>query len=328
MTGTSLSVGLRTAAREWRLVVLLWIWHLLLALIAIVPLFLWWVRSLGPAMEAARLVSRWDLAVMIDLLENEAAGMAVVVPVVFALAAVAALGSVFITTGLTAVLISRRTPSGLVGLFTMASGTLAGVLAGGGRFFWRNLRLTVLNALSAVIVVGIVYAVLRAATAPLEDSLTEIGAWTRAWLPLAGAGLAGLFWSLTADFGRIGLVARDERAVRGAWFSAVRFVWRHLASTAGLWIALTVLAGLGLAAYIVGYTYLTGETWGQLTGLLIVQQVFFLWRAAMRVALTAGEIHLAHDFRLARVVEEDVPVAPPVVTEPVPAEPQPIGTLP
>ena len=120
------------------------------------------------------------------------------------------------------------------------------VLRGGGRFFWRNLGVTALTGSPSLIVGGVVYGVARAATRPLEDSLTEAGAWIARLRAAECSGrLRCSFWVLVLDFARLALVASDRKGVWRTWTSGLRFVLSHLVGTVGLWL---VFGALVLAA--------------------------------------------------------------------------------
>jgi hypothetical protein len=178
------------------------------------------------------------------------------------------------------------------------------------------------TAVALVVFGGITFGLARAATAPLEDSLTEAGAWTRGLAPLAAGGLVILLLAVVLDFARIALVAGDRRGVVGTWWLGGRCVLRHLAASLGLWAAFALLVALAGALYLWLRNIVPAGSGPTIALMLLMQQALVLWRAAMRVGLSAGQIHLATEWRLPGVYDE--PRAPVTDEEDLPLrEPEP-----
>ena len=290
MVGRSLIAGVASAAREWRLVLLLWLWNLVFALAAALPFARWWHGSLDWTTEARTLAHGFDLSLIPDLVEGDPSVLPTIAAATVAVLLLAALGSLLVSAGVLEVLLSSRRGEGDG---AGAPAALPRFFGGAGRYFGRNLRLSLLHALVTGVVVAVVYWLLRRATSPLQDSLSEVGTWTRFLLPLAGAAAVWLLMSLVLDFGRTHLVMTDERRARRAWWAGLGFVRRHVVATSGYWLVL--MAGLAVAylAYRAVGTLAWGATWPHLVALVAAQQAFLLWRAATRVCLTGGQVEQA-----------------------------------
>lgn len=290
MVGRSLIAGVASAVREWRLVLLLWLWNLVFGLTAALPFARWWHRSLDGTTEARTLAHGFDLSLILDLVEGDPSLIPTIAAATVAVLLLAALGSLLVSAGVLEVLLSSRRGEGEgVGAVTL----LHRFFRGAGTFFGRNFRLSLLHALVTGVVVAVVYWLLRRATSPLRDSLSEAGAWTRFLLPLAGAAAVWLLMSLVLDFGRTHLVMTDERRARRAWITGFGFVRRHVLGTAGFWLVLSAGVVVAYLVYHAVSALAWGPTWPQVVALAVMQQAFLLWRAATRVCRTGGQIEQA-----------------------------------
>jgi hypothetical protein len=306
--------GVSLALRERRLVLLLWWLHLGLALIVAVPFWLWGRGAFGTSVEAQVLAGGFDFAVFADLMEESSPAIVAFALATFTTLAIAALGAAFVSSGVLAVVIARTRPVDATGTAVPRRTVMSLFFEGGGRFFWRNLGLMLATALVFVPFVGIPYGIARAATSPLESSLSEAGAWTRAFAPPLVGGVALLLLVLVLDFARIGVVAGDRRGTWRTWLTGARFVARHLASSLGLWVVFALSVAVAAGVYLWLRGAMPAGSWAAILAMVLLQQAFVLWRTTMKVALTAGQMELATELRMPGLVEE------PVVPVPQPAE--------
>lgn len=311
MLAGSIASGLSLAVRERRLILLLWSMHLVLAVCVAGPLLVWGTRALGSSVEGQLMLGGFDPAVFADLAEESSAAIAAFALVSFAALIVATLGAAFISGGVLAVLLRRaraahvgqpfESTAGAVG---PRSGLLAVFFEGAGRYFWRNLGLTFITGVAVVVLAGATFGLARAATSPLEDSLTEAGAWVRGFAPIVAGGLVVLVLALVLDIARLALVAGDRRGVISTWWIGGRSLLRHLGTTVGLWAAFTLLVALAGGIYLWLRNTVPAGTAPAIAFMVLTQQAFVLWRAAMRIGLVGGQIELAAGWRLPGLYEE------------------------
>lgn len=342
----AITSGLSSAFAERRLVLLLWTLNLGLALVVAVPFWLWGWGALGTSVEAHVFATGWDGAAFADLMEESSAAIVAFALVGFVTVAIAGIGSAFVSSGALAVLVARaRAREAGDGERTTRRAVLGTFFEGGGRFFWRNVGVTALSAIALLIVVGVAYGVAAAATRPLENSLTEGGAWIRTLVPMASGAVALLVGVLVLDFARLALVASDRRGVWRTWTSGARFVRSHLPGAAALTLVFGVLTLVAAGLYLAATGAAPSGTGTAVIVVAVLQQLFMLWRSAMRVGLVAGQLELATVHAMPGVVAEpapafvppaapvdldlapaEAPVDPPVPADDTPAPPQVVET--
>jgi hypothetical protein len=321
---TSVVSGLSAAVRERRLVLVMWLLHLAVALIVVFPFWVWAQRALGTSVEAQALLGGLDLAVFADVLEESSPAIVMVALALLAVLVVAAAGAALVSGGVLAVLIGRARAAeagAATGPGSSRERVLARFFEGGGRYFWRNLGLMAITAVALLVIGGLVFGLARAATAPLEDSLSEAGAWARTFAPVAAAGLVLVLLILVLDFARAALVAGDRRGVWRSWLAGARFVAGRLPAAGALWLAFGLLVVLGGGLYLAVQGLAPAGTWPAIWLMVLMQQAFVLWRGMMRVGLVAAQIHLATACRMPGFVE--APASPPPAdARPLPPEPE------
>jgi len=192
--------------------------------------------------------------------------------------------------------------SWLLSLF-LSGGALA-ILAGDGRyradefwggaakFFGRFLRLTLWSTL------------LLAALSllPLSIQWTEglvfgpdpyqyisyWGGWIRAGVIL----IALFFFRMCFDYARIHAVLTEEKRTRRSLWHGVRLVVRHPIRTAGLAVSIVVLGAVALLAYLPISGALDGSTMSLVVTAIVAQQLYVLWRVAMRLTRYGSQLAL------------------------------------
>lgn len=188
----------------------------------------------------------------------------------------------------------------LASLF-LSGGALA-VLAGGERyqpaFFWgqaakffgRFLRLVLWSLLvlaTASLVPLAAYGLQRLLYGP--DPYEKVIFWGF-WLQL-GLAVAGLFvYRIVLDYARIHAVLTDEKRMRVSLWQGIRFTFKNLGRTLGLAFLLFLAGGVVLALYRPLASALGAPTGTTVVLLFLLQQLYILWRMAMRVTRYASQL--------------------------------------
>jgi hypothetical protein len=319
----SIRDGLRTAARQPKLVLVIWAWYGLLALVPALPAWAWWNAALGYSPEAAAALKRFGLGLFLDLTRSQGvSGFGLLLATTAAVAIVSAVSSAFVFGGILEVLGSEDDRRSFMHRF----------YRGCGHFFWRFLRLVVIAAVCLGLATTAVMALLSAVLSGSGSSEWEPAGYLAGFGTIAAlAAVAGVFL-LALDYTRIRVARDDSRKMLKAYFTGLAFVLRRLAATFGIALVLVGLLALLMAGYLAYETYApAAASWAAILALFVVQQVTVLGRVFLRVALVGAERH----FHLASLpmpapVEAVEPQAPveavepqaPVVDAPVvPADP-------
>jgi hypothetical protein len=298
--------GLTLMGRQRRLSLLLWLWTLLLALMATIPLSQWWKNALGNAPEADRLLEGFSSQILKEVSIYDQNSLWQLVTSINGLLLLFAL------------LASSFVAGGTLGLIagTGNGPTMAQFMSGAGRYFWRFLRLMVLGG----IVAGLVLGLIAMATSPLVSRFSDAG-WERTSL-LGGMIQAALLMALAAcftvvlDYARIRMVVEpSNRAVR-SFFSAVGFVFFRapgalvLAAFFGILSTAVWLICFGLSTSVPAKTGLT------ILFIAAIQQLLLLVRCALRVGvLGAHTAYFIGKSQSRQAPAEVLPPVPPPVTE-------------
>ena len=273
--------GLRAAARHPKLTWLLWAWYGLLALVPAFPVWRWWNQALGASTEGTAALKRFDLGVFLDLTRSEGvSGLGLMYATVAAAAGVALVSSAFAFGGILEV----------VGAADDHRPFMHRFFRGGGRFFWRYLRLAIMAVAGALLATGLVSALATAAMEPLRESEWEPGFYLAGALTAAAVlATAGLFL-LALDYARVRVARDDSRRMIRAYAAGIGFVVRRAMSAYGIAIAFISLEGAFVVTYLAYETNAPAAgTWAAIAALVAVQQVVVLSRVFLRVAMAAAE---------------------------------------
>jgi acyl dehydratase len=270
--------GISHAARQPRLVLLLWLANLALAAIVALPVGIALAKALPRAPAADALRDGFDVGIAAEIARDDP-GLARSVQAAFGAAAfVALLVAPFLAAGTVETLSSRDDRP-----FAHRFGRGAGHF--GGRFLRAGLAALPLAALGAALLGGPLFALRHR----LEDTASFE---TRSLLGLAGAAGAGLgllVALLALDYARLDIARRDSRQPMRLVWRGLRFVLRHPFATLGLWAANALVVVLGVALYLALRSALPAASWPAILIMVVAQQMVALARAGLRVALWSGE---------------------------------------
>ena len=220
-------------------------------------------------------------------------------------------GPVFAAAGLTYALIWVFLLGGILDRYARQRRLGAhGFFAASGVFFFRFLRLTALAALAWTFVFGVLHAwlfdeVYRRVTREVTVERTAF-AWYAALtvvFVLAGAAVMMVF-----DYAKVRAVVEDRRSMLGALAAAVRFVRRHAAAAAGVFVLNALLFGAAVAAFaLLARGAAGGDGLTVAIGLLIAE-AYVLARLFVKLSFYASAVALFQD-RLAHAQYTAVPPA-------------------
>ena len=297
----SLGSSFNSAGRHLRLAIVLWLASLLLALPTTVAFFMWWSNALQYAPGADVLLTRVDLGVLIDMVEDDRVGvwglLGLLFGTLFATSLVALVMNAFLAGGVLELLVAARArrhaheprePRSFSHRF----------FRGAGHFFWRSLALLVLTLIVAGAVVAAVSAALRFALKPFENSLSIAVSWMTLLAPLLVTFLIVIFFCLfVLDYARIDLVRSDRRNPFPLWWRGLRLALRRFWTTLGIWIVVGILLALLVAAYVAVRGAIGQHTVGLVVTAFLALQVALIGGAWLRVAGLGAEVEVAYRTR-------------------------------
>ncbi|RPJ75091.1 MAG: hypothetical protein EHM24_04905 [Acidobacteria bacterium] len=293
--------GFKAAARRPGLVLLLWAWHTVLALVVTLPAWAG-IRTASEMLPETDVLLRGvQLGTLIELLQRDAGVVPMLLATVAALVGVSLLSNAFLAGGMLEVLLAGDDRRLLHRFFR-----------GAGHFFFRSLALLAIAALFVVVVGGLAAAALSAALRPLAAGGSEAGGFLSGVLTLGVLALVAGVFMLALDYARVVLVIGDRRGAVRTWFRALRFVLVHPVATGaiGILFAILVLTTLWLAAWLP--LQLGATEWRAILTAVAVQQLLILARIGVRVSQIAAQAHL---YELATPTPVPEPAAAPELNQ-------------
>jgi hypothetical protein len=299
----SIKGGLRTAGTHPKLVLLIWAWYGLLALIPTLPAWAWWNATLGASPEAAGVLRRFDLGVFLDLTRSEGvSGLGLLMAVTMGVAVVAVVSSAFVFGGILETMGSDDERRSFMHRFSR----------GGGHFFWRFVRLMAIAGVCMVFATGAVSAALAGVTSPLRNSEWEAAGSLAGFGNLLVVALVGALFLLALDYARIRVARDDRRGMLRAYFGGLGFVLRRLPMAYGVAIPFVAMLAVVMLGYLAYETKApAASTWGAIATLLLLHQAAVLGRVFLRIGLVGAERHVD-------LMKRPVPPAEAGVTAPDP----------
>jgi hypothetical protein len=276
-----LASGLRAALKHPKLVALLWGGYLLLALVPALPGLNWLRGAMDFSPAAGTALQRFDFGLAGELSNYDHSN-------VFGLLTMTLLGGVLV-----ALLSSAFAMGGtleVLGGEGEARPFMHRFFRGGGHFFWRFVRLTIIAAVCLVIVVGVVSVGVGAATTPLADSEWEPAGYLAGFARMIVAVLVGALFLLALDYARIRVARDGGRSMFKAYVRALGFVLRRLLTAYGIAIPIVVMLAALMVCYLAYETNApAASTWGAIATLFLIQQAVVLGRVFLRVSLVGAE---------------------------------------
>jgi hypothetical protein len=174
-----------------------------------------------------------------------------------------------------------------------AQGFLASFGGGGGKYYGRFLRVSLLSILLWIPAAAVFYLAGRGLGAFGIDAADETAAF---WLVLVRIAI-GLFLfflvKMILDYARIRIAVTEGRSALAALGWACLFVLRKIGPTLALYYALGFTAAAGTAVYGLLMPLAGGAGPAAMLGGFFLAQVHILWRCWIKVAYQAAEVRLA-----------------------------------
>ena len=276
----ALRSGLRRLRTAKRLVLVYYLVNVCFGLLIALPVWAILDQFVGRSLMGADIADRIDAHFIMELAVYIKAGMAgLVLPILF-IVAIYWLASLFMSAGALAVLASgeRYQPA----VFWGAAG----------EFFGRFLRLALWSLLLLAVVSLVPLLVLGLKRLIYGPDPYEYISYWGFWIGI-GLALAGLFFSCIAmDYARIQAVLTREKRMRVSLWRGIRFTLTNLGGTLGLASLLLVAGAVALAIYQPLSGGLSGPTPILVGMLFILQQLYVVWRMALRLTRYAAELEL------------------------------------
>jgi hypothetical protein len=287
----SYAKGIKGAAAEGKMLLLLWLFNVLFASVIYVQFSDYLRRVFGASGAAANFLKSLDFNIIFEMLTFEGAGLSTIVSLAMFLALLYGVFSLFISGGILQTLFVRRgdDPAGAAD----DKRRLAPVFfRGAGKFFGRFFRLflysLVLWAIAAVIMMFPVMTL----GAVVQNSTNEALLF---YLGLATVGL-GLFLifliMMIVDYARVRLVVEDSRAVLKSLLRSIGFVFRRFGKTLALYYLFLLTGAAVIALYWLVDSLIKTHSAVLILVAFLFGQVFILARAWLKVGLQAGQMDL------------------------------------
>lgn len=278
---TAIGRGFVAMVAERRVAAVLWLYGLMLGVVATLPAARWWTGAMQYSPEYDGLLQRLRIGLLGELTNYDLTSVwALNLWSAIAIAVLALLGNAWMSAGTLGLLAGEAGPVPWLGRFGQAAG----------EFFGRFLRMQAYAIVAGVAVV----AAGAGATAPLSRYLSNHGTAEQQLAFGVGQVVAlvalAAYLSMALDYARIRLfLERSHRPLRmtvyGMWF-VVRRAWRVLVTAAVMAAALAVL----ISAYVVARRQMPVGTWQGIWATVALQQLFMYARGAWRAGALASEI--------------------------------------
>ena len=313
----SISDGLRSAAKQPKLVLLLWAWYGLLALVPAVPAWAWWNGVLGASPEAATVLKGFSFGVWRELASHEGvSGMGLLAAATAVVLLVAWISSAFVFGGILETYSSDGERRSFMHRFSR----------GGGHFFWRFIRLSIIAGVCLVLSLGAVSALVVGATSRLADSEWEPASFLVGTVNVLAFVIVAALFLLALDYTRIRVARDDARGMLRGYASGFGFVLQNALTAYGVaipFVAMLVVLMLGYVAYETKAP--AAATWFAIGTLFLIHQALVLGRVFLRVALVGAERHVD---MVRRPLPVPVPAPGAVVAQAAEPMPEDVATPP
>lgn len=170
--------------------------------------------------------------------------------------------------------------------------TAAGFWAGAASYFGRFLRLAVLALPVLAALFCLRYLVNLVQWIVFGSDPYEYVLYWGAWIKM-GLGFIGLIlFGLVFDYARIHMVLTDNRKVRKSLWRGARFAAANLKHTLGLACMLFIAGWLAVVVYYFTSDIFSAPGWILVIALLIWQQLYIVFRMALRLTFYASQMEL------------------------------------
>jgi hypothetical protein len=284
MTIACVRAGWRAALANRKLILTLWGWSTLLALPVGAAVWRWLGAAFNHSPAADRLLERLQLGLAVELTQYDRfSPLPALSGAVLGLAVVALISNPLLAAGVLEAIVSGDDRPLLHRFFR-----------GAGHFFGRFLRLLLISGVAAVLLVIVAGIITRPITSALSETSWERTSLTAGFARRLLAGFLIAFVMVVLDVARTQVVTADSE-VRGmlrTWFRAARFVLRNFGVIAGTYTAFGLMFLAVVVVYAVVVNVIPTGTWAGIWLVILLQQLFVMTRAGLRVARAGGAVEL------------------------------------
>jgi hypothetical protein len=283
----AIAKGLGTTFRKPRIILILYVFNLVFAVLAAVPFVLLIQQELGPSLLGSS-VRPVDVMWIGEAVLKHGDALPVLIGVL-AVAAVLYLAlQIFLNGGVVGRLLDREGPAKLEMFFADA-----------GRYFWRYVRIFLISLVFWALTFGLALKLVSALIEPaIESAATE-------WLPLILSNvhflLALLLLSIVhmvVDYIRIAVVADGEAKVLRALRHALKFLRKRFFRAWAIYLALVGLILVGTVVFYVALGRFSDPVVPAIVAGLVLMQVYIVFRIWGRTLFVAAqaEYYKAHPY--------------------------------
>ena len=273
--------------RVWvakRLILTFYIVNLICALVIALPFWSVLSRFAGQSLMGAEMATRIDTAFFLEFLYESRRSIGPIQLLILLMMVLHWLVSLFLSGGAMAVLASGESywPSVFWGKAA--------------KFYGRFIRLALWS-----IVPLLVLALLPLAAAGLQrliygsDPYQYVTYWGM-WIKVGLAAFALALLGVCFDYARIDAVLSNERRMRRALWRGIRFTFRNPVATIGLALVIFLAGAMAYALYRAFSGALDASSVITVSVLVVVQQIYILWRMALRLTRYSSEIALMKSY--------------------------------
>jgi hypothetical protein len=272
--------GLRRMWRHRRLIVLFYLFNLLTAASMIWPLRMLLDRVTGPSLIGTSLQQGLPANLLIEFIQYAGSGLGVMFYLWLVLAVLFWIGQLFLS-------------GGALRMYSGKKRFTAKLFWGSaGRYFFRFLRLSFASLL--VLAAFLITAELLMLIPRLVFGKSPLApiAWYLGWIKTALRLFAVLLWLMVFDYARIILVRKNLTKVRKALWASLRFCAAQWADTLLLSLSLVFMTLFCFLVYFTTADQINDTHVLSIILLLIVQQLFMIFRTIIRLTGLAAAISL------------------------------------
>jgi len=264
------SIGVSNMWHRRGLVLLLYVFGLVLAVLVGGAVSRLLSVEIGPTGFSGRLTERFDIVLWADFWDGIAAGLAAVARQAVIAGVIMMIWKVASSVGL---------------IHALQGDARLSFWEGVSRFTLRGISLGLLYLLPLLVLLTLVVIAGEAAA----SDMGEVGAfWTRfVVMPLAVILLAATV-DLFHDYARMHLVLRQAK-IRRAWLEGIKWPFRHFRSVFLYKIWFWISAALWIAVLLVGF-YMPDQTLGAVMAAFVIQQALIIARSGVYVSWIGAEV--------------------------------------
>lgn len=265
-----------------RLLVLYWFIHTVLALLVALPLASVAVTQLSHSRYGLELLDGFDFMWLTEV--YSATLGAPLMPIVMSAAAaffLAGIGAMFLAGG-----------SVWFMVYDAVEYTPAAFWENCGRHFWRFFRLFLYSLLFYGLALALTGGIDKLAGKLWGKGMEQRPLYYASWARVALTILLCGFVSTAMDYAKVRLVAGDSRRSLAAAFWSIRFTFRHLSRTMGVWLELTVVWLLVTSGYVFVANRIPTRTLGPIAALFVLQQAYVFARVVLRFTSWGAAGHI------------------------------------